>query len=303
MKQKCTYRFVWLILLFCAAMACDDATTHRGPRYANSPNNPDPVYDMYIQGLMNVGSIIKVFQPLATYLEAHLPGKKVRIKPVYDFKQFQQITGTKNPPILIANPLEAYYANRRGYRVAALLGEPRFSTATLLVKDTSRIYTLNDLFGKRIAFPPSSAFIGTMVPEYSLYNYNLNLYRSIEKTYLSALESPFYYLLDNKSDAIFVTYFNWHRFQRFEAEKAAKLRSIYTTSFLYPPALLLHPSLSTEEATQLEKAILAFNQTPLGIQLSEALGSVVFLPPGSQPYKNMETFLQHFEKHIRPIYQ
>ena len=163
------------------------------------------------------------------------------------------------------------------YKVMARWGNtPIF--AVIAVPDSSTIFKLKDLDGKRIAYPSQNAFVAYAVPKAALRKAGVK----DNEVMAGNQEGAVAQMASGLVDAAAV---NSRFLSQYAARKGLKYREIYTSEPYPDLAVLGHPRLSKEQFAAIQGALLKMRNDPKAQSILEQNQFTGFFPASEKDYE------------------
>lgn len=155
------------------------------------------------------------------------------------------------------------FSNKPGYQ-AFLKEKDRKLVGIIVVPKGSPVQSLEQLQGKRVAFPAPAAFAASILPRAEFTRHHL----AIEARFVSSHDSVY----KGVASGLFEAGGGIQRtLEAMEPEVASQLRVLSRTPAYTPHALAIHPGVSAEVAERLRQAFIALDGDEAGRALLEPL--------------------------------
>ena len=185
---------------------------------------------------------------------------------IYDsIPEFESGFADGKPDFAYMNPYHAVTAkNKQGY-IPIIRDSKRRLTGILVTRKDSAIKSLEDLQGKRIAFPSPNAFAASLFPRALLTEkYNIQ-YKTV---YANTHSNAFRFVLLNKAAASGGVY---RTLKRERVEVQEQLRVIYETPSSASHPIVAHKRVPNKIVNAVQKAIIALAKTDAGKAILKAI--------------------------------
>ncbi|MPS30921.1 MULTISPECIES: phosphate/phosphite/phosphonate ABC transporter substrate-binding protein [unclassified Salinivibrio] len=227
--------------------------------------------------------------PILEYVSQQ-SGYNLVFRTAKDIPEFEGRVLTGEYDVAYMNPYHyTVFHQKPGYQAFAKQKDKRIHGILVVKKDTS-ITSLEELDGKRLAFPSPAAFAASVVPRAALKNQGIN----ITPQYVSSHDSVYL----NVARDFFIAGGGIERtFNNTDPEVSKQLRVLWKTPGYTPHAFAFHPDLDPQVADAIKAAFLSLNNSEKGQTL---LGNISF--KGIEPAQNEDwddvralniTLLQH----------
>lgn len=242
----------------------------------------DPIVFGFLP-ILSPQKLLARFAPLADYLGEQL-GRPVRLETAANYSEFVRRTDEKRYDILFTAPHFYYLAQRRaGYNVLVRVNAPSLAAIIVARKD-SEIKTLQDLHGKKLATVDPLA-LGTVLVRAHLSAHNIDPDKDLTlvatPTHNASLLSAYKQVTDAASLMI-------PPFRRASADIRDNMIVIAETSGTAHMPISVSSSVSAEDATIIERALLNLKQHDEGRALLKHLSWPGFVKAGAAEYDQLE---------------
>ncbi len=294
--------FLCMILVFASLGGCSESQENAGPKYGTAPVRGDvPIYSFAIHPLYNPTKLFSVYQPLMDYLNSHLKDARLTLRASRDYASFEEKYKNREPDFILPNPWQTLQAMDTGYHVIAMSGTPTDFRGIFIVRKDSEIKTPADLKGKAISYPSVTALAACMMPQYFLYQNNIDVNTEIENRYVGSQESSIMnaYLKLTAAGATWPP--PWRAFQRDHPQEAAELKVIWETESLINNSVMARDDIPADVWKQVQNLLFALDETEEGRALLQSMDTALFSFATDADYEIVRTFVNHFEEVVHPI--
>lgn len=298
MKQVCIYFLLFVLVV----SSCRYKRENSGPRYDTSPGTQDmPVYSFAVHPLHNPNKLMQTYQPLIDYLNSQVKGARFSLEASRDYTTFEKKYLDRKPEFLLPNPWQTLQAMKTGYHVIAMAGNPRDFKGLFVVKKNSGILTPQDLRGKAVSYPASTALAACIMPQYFLHCSGINVLTDIENRYVGSQESSIMnvYLGQTAAGATWPP--PWRAFQKDHPNEAATLTVIWETEPLVNNSVMIRNDVPDEIQKQVQKQLIILQETEQGKLILEAMETARFIPASDKDYDIVRNYVERFEREVRKI--
>ena len=290
----------WLALALCLGLAgCEPAPVASPLRYEPLVPGPAPLR-VAIHPLHNPQRLLAVYGPLVEVLQARL-GEPVDIEASRGYASYEDKIRRRGPAVLLSNPWQTLLAQRHGYRVVAMAGDPDDFHGLLVARRDGPVHVPADLRGREIAYPAPTAVAAAMLPQWFLSRAGLAIDRDVKSRYVGSQESALLNVWSGDTAAAGTWPQPWRAFQQTHPEKAAALHVLWRTGTLPGNAVMVRDDLPPAQAERLRGALLALHQDAEGRRVLAAARTARFSPADDSTYGPVHAFVDAFEREVRPI--
>ena len=295
-------RLILLMVCACVLSACSPGQPERLLEYTDHATAADTtVYRMAIHPLYNPHKLIQAYQPLMDYLNAHLNGARMEIEASRDYAAFEDKVRESGPAFLLPNPVQTLLAQKTGYRVIAMAGNPQDFKGIFVVRKDSPLRQPQDLTGKVVSYPSSTALAGAIMPQYFLYSHGLDVQHAVTNRYVGSHESSILNTYMGLSAAAATWPPPWRMFQKDYPAEAAQLQVLWETPALINNSVMVRKDVPPAIQQQVQALLLGLKSTADSARILGAMETEAFFPANDKSYDVVQRYLNHFEKNVRPV--
>jgi len=289
------------LILACLLLAgCGhDPPEQVGPRYADRSPAP-PSLALAVHPLHNPSKLAESYGPLVDLLNRRR-GPDLRLESSRDYADFERKIRARGPDLLLPNPWQTLLAERHGYRVVAMAGDPADFRGLLLVRRDSGIRRPADLRGRAVAYPSPTALAACMLPQRFLADQGVDPVREVEPRYVGSQESAILTVFEGRTAAGATWPPPWRMFQREHPDWAAQLRVAWETPSLVNNSVMARDDLPDSLVHGLVEALCALDSDTTGRRVLDGMQTARFRPAGPRDYDPVRRFIRDFERDIRPV--
>jgi phosphonate transport system substrate-binding protein len=226
-----------------------------------APITSRPAYILGVFPYLPARELEKVFSPVAADLGDALQ-RKVLVRSSTSYRNFMNNLDKEKYDIVFVQPFDyVRIADKYGYLPIATRSEPL--AAILVVPENSKLNNAKDLYGKKIALPPSVAAVSHLVKGYLReqgVNFNKDVKLQFTKSHVSCMQQ----LLIGSADAC-GTAAPAKRF--FEHKMNVNLKVIAQTASIPHTLFAIHPRIPAAERETIQARILSWSTTEKGKQI------------------------------------
>ena len=255
------------------------------PSYAAEPQilNTLPEYRFAVHPLHNPQRLFANFQPVIDIINAKAKGFSVRLIAARDYGSFEKRLAEGEFDFALANPLQALYSLDHGYRLVAKMGDDDQFRGLIISRRDSGIAQPNDLRGRTMIFPSSTALAAAMMPRLFLHEKGLDL-GTIRTSFSGSQESAIMNAYLGNADAAGTWPMPWELFLQERPELARELQVVWKTEPLVNNAIVAHHAMPESHVRQLVKILLELPQSKEGRAALERLSLSEFEATDASSY-------------------
>lgn len=290
-----------LFLLLALAAACGWSVTGLAePRYQTSAPVPGKAYLFVVYQPDSALHLLETFGPLIDQLNRSIKVASFQLETSPDYDEFARKMAERQFDFALANPRQTLDSLHHGYHVIAKMADDPRYTSIILVRRDSGIRQVNDLIGKKVAYPNRNCLRGTILPQYYLQTHGLDVNRDIENLYVGSHESAIMNVYLGNVAAAGVKRPAWERYQYEHPEQAKELVAQWETGPLINPAVVARDDVPPELAARVARVLVSLDTTEEGRAILERIPISRFEPADNSRYRSIENFLRRVEQTLHP---
>lgn len=289
-------------LMLLALTACQPPTESKPLEYRTGPAQlTSPVYRLVPHPLYNPQTLGEVFQPLVDHINSQLQGGQLELEASRDYQSFEQKFRAREAEFLMPNPWQTIEAQKVGYKVMAMWGDAENFKGLFIVRKDGHIRTPADLKGKTVSYPSPTALAAAIMPQYFLHTQGININTDLHNIYVGSQESSIMNVYLGQAAAGATWPPPWNLFQKNHPAEAAELRVVWETPPLVNNSVMVRNDVPTAISQQVRQALLDLTGTPAGRKVLEGMETARFLAAEDAHYDVVRTYVERFEREVRPI--
>lgn len=271
------------------------------PQYSSTPAITNKIYIFGVHPLHNPKKLFDVYQPLIDYLNANLPGIKIKLEASRNYPSFDKKLFGGHFDFALPNPYQTVESTKHGYKIFGKMADDFNFRGIIIIRKDSNIKSVNDLKGKSVSYPAPTALAATMMPQQYLYEHGIDINKDIKNLYVGSQESSIMNVYLKKSVAASTWPPPWIAFEKNRPRVAKELKVMWKTKPLPNNGLVAKKSIDSAVVDKIAALIFNLHTTKEGREILKPMELSHFEKADDETYKAVRVFLEKFEKDIRPI--
>jgi phosphonate transport system substrate-binding protein len=276
----------------------------KGPEYATTPANRESATRRFaIHPLHNPVKLREAYGPLISYLNDRIPGANFEVEASRDYQDYERKFRARGPEVLLPNPWHTLQAQKVGYTVIAMAGEPQDFKGLFIVRRDSGIRTVADLNNRIIAYPSRTALAACIMPQWYLHENGLDVNKDVINRYVGSQESSIMNAFLGQAVAGCTWPPPWRSFQHEHPQEAAQLMVLWETPSLVNNSVMVRSDLPPELRRRLQELLVDLHNHPEGRAILAGMETARFLLATDADYQVVQPYITRFEAEVRPVEQ
>ncbi|MFA5170761.1 MAG: phosphate/phosphite/phosphonate ABC transporter substrate-binding protein [Sulfuriferula sp.] len=260
-------------------------------------------YVIGILPLHNPQRLMNIYGPILEHINATMPDVHFRIEASRNYDEFEKKLYSGHFDFAMSNPYQTILSLKHGYRVFGKMGDDDNFRGIILVRKDSGIHTVNDLKGKKVAYPSATALAATMMPQYYLHTHGIDVNRDNENIYVGSQESSILNVVRGHVAAGGAWLLPWLAFSAEHPDQASQLEVKWQTVSLPNNAWVVRQDVPAALASQFATALFGLNDSVQGRKELALLPISHFEPATEATYAPVRNFLAVFSRTVRQVEQ
>lgn len=272
------------------------------PQYSKTPLLIDK--NVYIFGIYageNPNRTFEMYQPMVNYINTRLKYGKLRIEASRNYHVFNEKLFSGYFDFSLANPYAVVTSTKKGYRVFGKMGDDEIFKGLIIIRKDSQINSLDDLKGKVVSYPDSTALAAAIMPQWYFHEHKLNVDKDIKNNYVGSQESSIMNVYLKKSDAACSWPPPWQNFIKKRPEMAKELVVKWETPSLVNNGLVVRKDIPKDVVKEVGEILFSMHTNAEGRSILNAQGISRYEKADDKNYESTREFLKKFEDEVHPI--
>lgn len=271
------------------------------PGYTPHPPDARQEYVFAVHPLHNPQRLFAVYGPILDRINAENPDLRFRLEASRNYAAFERKLAERRVHFALPNPYQTLMSETHGYRIFGKMGDDAQFRGIILVRRDGGIQSIQDLKGKTLSYPASTALAATLLPQYFLRTRGLDPDRDLRGVYVGTQESVILNVYYRLSDAGATWPLPWLAFQREHPQEAAELVVRWQTETLPNNGLVVRDDVPATVTRRVERAIFSLHQDPEGQRILAQIPLSCFEPASTGTYAPVRAFMKRFEARVHRL--
>ena len=294
-------RQLGLLLAILLLAGCGKQEESHQPSFSGQAADNMKEYVVGIHPLHNPKRLFEVYGPIVSYIEAGIPGMRLRLEASRNYEEFDKKLYSSHFDFAMPNPYQTVRSLKFGYRVFGKMGDDENFRGIILVRKDSGIDKVSDLKGKKVAYPAATALAATIMPQYYLHTHGIDINRDIENLYVGSQESSIMNVLRGHTAAGATWPVPWMTFTQEHPDLAGQLEIKWQTGTLPNNAWVVRKDVPPELAGKFAALLFSLNESAQGREMLARLPISKFEAATDKTYQPVQEYLKVFSASVRHI--
>ena len=300
MRLLTFFYIVCLSIVF--ALGCDNPTSQRYmPEYGKKPPERVTHYVIGVHPLHNPQRLHEVFGPVTTMLTEKIHGVDFSIEASRNYAAFDKKLYAGKFEFALPNPYQTVRSLKHGYKVFGKMGDDDNFRGIILVRKDRGINNVVDLKGRTVCFPAPTALAATMMPQYFLYEYGLDVNKDIDTNYVGSQESSIMNVFLGHAAAGATWPPPWKALAKERPQLPAELEVKWQTDPLPNNGLVVREDVPHAIVEQVAHILFHLHETETGAEILKRMELSRFEPATDETFQPVIKFLEKFNTNVRSI--
>lgn len=296
------YWVLLILVLLLAGCGKSQQTVYEPSFSTNTPTNIKE-YVVGIHPLHNPQRLMEMYGPILEYINATLPDVHFRIEASRNYQDFEKKLYSGHFDFAMPNPYQTVLSLKHGYHVFGKMGDDNNFRGVILVRKDSGIRTVNDLKGKKVAYPSPTALASAMMNQYYLSAHGIDVNHDIETLYVGSQESTIMNVVRGHVAAGGTWVTPWLAFSVEHADQASQLEVKWQTESLPNNGWVVRQDVPAALASQFAAVLFGLNNSEQGRKILARLPISHFEPATDATYAPVRNFLIMFSRTVHQVEQ
>lgn len=249
-----------------------------------------------IHPYLNAQTMFLAYEPVIRYLEENTQGVHFRLETSRDYADYERKLFGGHFDVSLPNPYQTLKASEHGYRIVAKIKPDSAFYGVIVARKDRHIRSVEQLRGKAISFPASTALAATMMPKWFLYKRGLNVDKDSDPRYVGSQYSSIMNAYSGDTVAAATWPSPWKAWQKENPEKAQEMELVWKTPELVNNGLVVHADLNETVVQMIVESLCRLDQTSQGKSILERTGFDGFEPASERTYRPVKRFLHQYDQ-------
>ena len=282
--------------------ACDNPkSSDYLPEYGERVVKEEPLYIIGVHPLHNPQRLYEVFGPVADLLTQTIDGAEFKIEASRNYAAFDEKLYSGKFEFALPNPYQTILSLKHNYRVFGKMGDDNNFKGIILVRKDSGINNVTDLKGKAVSFPAPTALAATMMPQYYLYENDLDVNKDIKINYVGSQESSIMNVFLGNVAAGATWPPPWKALSKERPQLLGELEVKWETQALLNNGLVVRMDVPQNIVDQVSTILFGLHKSETGRTMLKRMELTQFESASNETYQQVKDFLEKFNFKVRNI--
>lgn len=297
-KVNLFFMSIFVILL---NLGCDGMNEGQTSYKPTSIHQANVRYVIGVNAYLSSKEMFIAYRPIVDYLERHMNGIKFELATSKNFVEYEKRLNNSEFHFALSNPYQSLISfDHHYYPIAKMKNDEKFRGLLIARKD-AHLRNYAQLNGKIISFAAPTAFAGTIMPKYYLWEHGVDVRHDMLVRYVGSHFSAIVNVYTGDAFVAGTWPLAWEQWKKENPDKASELEVVWETKPLMNNALSARfdvPDAVVQKVTQL---LVGLDSTQEGRQLLIRAGFEGFEVTNRQSFVPVEEFLKRYTSTLGKI--
>ncbi len=297
-KISLFFMSIFVILL---NFGCDGMNESQSSYHPTGSYQTNVRYIIGVNAYLSSKEMFIAYRPIVDYLERHMNGVKFELATSKNFIEYEKRLNKSEFHFALSNPYQSLVSfDHHYYPIAKMKNDTCFRGLFVARKD-SHVRNYAQLNGKVISFAAPTAFAGTIMPKYYLWEHGVDVRHDMVVRYVG---SHFSAIMNVHSGDAFVAGtwpLAWEQWKKDNPQKASELEVVWETKPLMNNALVARADVPAAVVQKVTQLLVQLDSTQEGHELLKRAGFEGFEAANRQTFVPVEEFLKRYHRHLGKI--
>jgi phosphonate transport system substrate-binding protein len=289
-----TILFFISIFLILLSSGCDGMNE---PKTSYHPTGAYQTHTRYVIGVnayLSSKEMFIAYRPIVDYLERHMNGIKFELATSKNFIEYEKRLNKSEFHFALSNPYQSFISfDHRYYPVAKMKNDDCFRGLFIARKD-SHLRNYDQLRGKIISFAAPTAFAGTIMPKYYLWEHEIDVRHDMVVSYVGSHFSAIMNVYSGDSLLAGTWPLAWEKWKKDNPEKSSEMEVVWKTEPLMNNVLVARSDVPLAVVEKVTQLLVQLDSTKEGQELLKRAGFEGFEMTNRQAFTPVKQFLKRY---------
>jgi len=258
-------------------------------------------YVIGVNAYLSSKEMFIAYRPIVDYLERHMNGIKFELATSKNFVEYEKRLNRSEFHFALSNPYQSLISfDHHYYPIAKMKNDACFRGLFIARKD-AHLRNYAQLHGKIISFAAPTAFAGTIMPKYYLWEHGVDVRHDMIVRYVG---SHFSAIVNAYTGDAFVAGtwpLAWEKWKKDNPDKASEMEVVWETKPLMNNALSARSDVPDAVVQKVTQLLVGLDSTQEGRELLKRAGFEGFEVTHRQAFAAVEEFLKRYRTTLGEI--
>lgn len=261
----------------------------------------DVRYVIGVNAYLSSKEMFIAYRPIVDYLERHMNGVKFELATSKNFIEYENRLNKSEFHFALSNPYQSFMSFDHHYYPIAKMKNDGCFRGLFVVRKDSHVRNYDQLNGKVISFAAPTAFAGTIMPKYYLWEHGIDVRNAMVVRYVGSHLSAIMNVYTGDAFVAGTWPLAWEQWKKNNPEKASELEVVWETKPLINNALVARSDVPVEVVQKVTQLLMQLDSTKEGQELLKRAGFEGFEAANRQTFVPVEEFLKRYYSHLGKI--
>lgn len=289
---------IFVILLNFGCDGMSEAQTSYKPTGTDQANVR---YVIGVNAYLSSKEMFIAYRPIVDYLERHMNGVKFELATSKNFIEYEKRLDKSEFHFALSNPYQSLVSFDHHYYPIAKMKNDACFRGLFVARQDSYLQNYSQLNGKVISFAAPTAFAGTIMLKYYLWEQGINVRHDMVTRYVGSHFSAIMNVYTGDAFVAGTWPLAWEQWKKDNPQKAAEMEIVWETKPLMNNALVARSDVPVAVVQKVTQLLVQLDSTQEGQELLKRAGFAGFEATNRQAFAPVEEFLKRYHRHLGKI--
>ncbi len=291
--QKIKLFFISILVILLNS-GCDGINESQAVYHPTGVYQTSTRYVIGVNAYLSSKEMFIAYRPIVDYLERHMNGVKFELATSKNFIEYEKRLNKSEFHFALSNPYQSLVSfDHHYYPIAKMKNDEEFRGLFIARKD-SHLRHYDQLNGKVVSFAAPTAFAGTIMPKYYLWEHGIDVRHDMIVRYVGSHFSAIMNVYSGDSFVAGTWPLAWKQWKKDNPDKASAMEVIWATKPLMNNALVARSDVPVAVVQKTTQLLVQLDKTKEGKELLKRAGFEGFETANRQTFTPVEQFMKRY---------
>lgn len=258
-------------------------------------------YVIGVNAYLSSKEMLIAYRPIIDYLERHMNGIKFELATSKNFVEYEKRLNKSEFHFALSNPYQSLVSFDHDYYPIAKMKNDGCFRGVFIARKDSHLRDYRQLHGKVISFAAPTAFAGTIMPKYYLWERGIDVQHDMVVRNVGSHFSAIVNVYTGDALVAGTWPLAWEKWAKDNPDKASEMEVVWETKPLINNALAARSDVPVAVVQKITWLLVQLDSTQEGQELLKRAGFEGFEVANRQTFAPVEEFLNRYENALGKV--